>query len=158
MIRLCAREMRGAWRHFGYALACVALGVGALVAVGSFADSLERTVGRSAKSLTGADVEIRSTRPLSAEAEAVLAALAREGVARMRVLELAAMARTGQVSALIELKAVPPGYPFYGRLTTDPDRTLASLIGEGRALVHDALLARLGLTVGERLHIGGAAF
>ncbi|MBI3108000.1 MAG: FtsX-like permease family protein [Candidatus Rokubacteria bacterium] len=158
MIRLCAREMRGAWRHFGYALACVALGVGALVAVGSFADSLERTVGRSAKSLTGADVEIRSTRPLSAEADAVLAALAREGVARMRVLELAAMARTGQASALIELKAVPPGYPFYGRLTTDPDRSLGSLIGDGRALVHDALLARLGLTVGEPLHIGGAAF
>ncbi len=155
---LALREMRGGWRHWGYALACVALGVAALVAVGSFADALERTVGRSARSLMGADVEIRSTRPLSAEAERALDSLEREGVERMRVLELAAMARAGESSALVEVKAVPDGYPFYGRLTTDPDRPLASLIGGSRALVHDALLARLGLAPGARLLIGEEEF
>lgn len=155
---MAAREARGAWRHWGYALACVALGVGALVAVGSFADALERTVGRSARSLMGADVEIRSTRPLSDEAERGLDALAREGIERMQVLELAAMARAGESSALVELKAVPTGYPFYGRLTTDPDRPLPALIGGRRALVHDALLARLGLRPGDRMRIGEAEF
>jgi len=155
---MAAREARGAWRHWGYALACVALGVGALVAVGSFADALERTVGRSARSLMGADVEIRSTRPLSGEAERALAALAREGIERMQVLELAAMARAGEASALVELKAVPVGYPFYGRLTTDPDRPLPSLMGARRALVHEALLARLGLRPGDRMRIGEAEF
>ena len=63
VLRLAWRESRGAWRHFGYFLACITLGVSALVAVGSFADSLERTVARSAKSLMGGDVEIRGTQP-----------------------------------------------------------------------------------------------
>ena len=46
VFRLAWRETRGAWRHFGYFFACITLGVSALVGVGSFADSLERTVAR----------------------------------------------------------------------------------------------------------------
>jgi len=42
---LAWRETRGAGRHFAYLVACITLGVGALVAVGSFAASLERLLG-----------------------------------------------------------------------------------------------------------------
>jgi len=164
VLAIAWREMRGAGRHFASAWICIALGVAALVAVGSFGQSLERTVSRSARSLMGADVEIRSSQPLSAEASEAVHALARQGVAIVQVSELAAMARadgpTGEPAPtrLVELKAVEPGYPFYGRLVADPDRPLDELIGQGRALVHDALLARLGLRVGDRLRIGAADF
>jgi len=50
-LRLAWRETRGASRQFAYLIACITLGVAALVAVGSFATSLERTVGRSARAL-----------------------------------------------------------------------------------------------------------
>ena len=43
-LRLAWRETRGASRQFAYLIACITLGVAALVAVGSFATSLERTV------------------------------------------------------------------------------------------------------------------
>jgi putative ABC transport system permease protein len=161
-LRMAWRETRGAHRHFIHFLACIALGVAALVAVQSFADSLARTVARSAKSLLGADLEIRGSRPLSPDAAAVLADLAPTGVAVTRVRELAAMAQpagdAGARSQLVELKAVEPGYPFYGRFLADPDRPLAALIGHGRALVHASLLTRLGLAVGDRLRIGDLAF
>jgi putative ABC transport system permease protein len=160
------RETRGAWRHFIYFLACITLGVGALVGVGSFADSLERTVGHSAKALMGGDVEIRSSQPLSPPAKTVVSRLEREGIGVTRVRELVAMAqpafrRTGStppLTQLVELKAVGPGYPFYGRLLTEPDAPLASLIGGGRALVHESLLAKLGLSVGDRVRIGESDF
>jgi putative ABC transport system permease protein len=154
VFRLAWRETRGAWRHFGYFFACITLGVSALVGVGSFADSLERTVARSAKSLMGGDVEIRSTQPLSVDAT-VLVPEPRGGVEVTRVRELVAMAQAGaQQTQLVELKAVEPGYPFYGALVTDPDRALPTLIGDGRALVHESLLTRLGLRVGDRLRVG----
>ena len=54
----------GAGRHFGYLVACVTLGVAALVAVGSLGRSLERTVADSGKTLMGADLEIRASQPL----------------------------------------------------------------------------------------------
>ncbi len=55
--RLAWRQARGAWRHFVLLGACVALGVAALVAVGSFAATLDHTLAREAKALTGGDVE-----------------------------------------------------------------------------------------------------
>ena len=150
VLRLAWRETRGAWRHFGYFFACITLGVSALVGVGSFADSLERTVARSAKSLMGGDVEVRSSQPLPGDAAALIA-----GVATTRVREVVAMAQAGpSQSHIVELKAVEPGYPFYGALVTEPARPLETLIGGGRALVHDALLARFGLRLGDRFRVG----
>jgi putative ABC transport system permease protein len=159
-LRMTWRETRGAHRHFVYFLLCITVGVAALVAVQSFADSLTRAIARSAKSLLGADLEIRSTQPLAPDAAAVVAGLAREGVAVTRVRELAAMAAAmaqtgaGARSQLVELKAVERGYPFYGRFVTDPDRPLDGLVGQGRALVHASLLTRLGLVAGDRIRIG----
>lgn len=157
VFRLAWRETRGAWRHFGYFFACITLGVSALVGVGSFADSLERTVARSAKSLMGGDVEVRSIQPLPRDAAALIAELPGGGarVAITRVRELVAMAQAGPSrSHIVELKAVEPGYPFYGALVTEPARPLEALIGGGRALVHDSFLARLGLRVGDRFRVG----
>jgi putative ABC transport system permease protein len=157
VLRLAWRETRGAWRHFGYFWACITLGVAALTGVGSFADSLERTVARSAKSLMGGDVEIRGAQPLPEDAAALLPVEARGGAAVTRIRELVAMAQADpERTQLVELKAVEAGYPFYGALVTEPDRPLARLIGDGRALVHESLLARLGLRVGDRFRVGTA--
>jgi len=157
VLRLAWRETRGAGRHFAYLVACITLGVGALVAVGSFAAGLERTVGRSARALMGGDVEIRSTHPLSAAARDVVADLTRDGAESLAVTELAAMSAAGGKSQIVELKAVGPGYPFYGALVTDPAAP-EPLVGGGRALVHQSLLARLGLRVGDRFTIGEGGF
>ena len=151
---LAWRETRGAGRHFAYLVACITLGVGALVAVGSFAASLERTVGRSARALMGGDVEIRSAQPLSLEGSGIVAALTRPGTDTLPVTELVAMSAAGGKSQIVELKAVGPGYPLYGNLVTTPVAQLDSLIGGGRALVHESLLTRLGLRVGDPLKIG----
>jgi putative ABC transport system permease protein len=157
IFRLAWRETRGAGRHVGYVLACIALGVGALVGVASFADNLQRTVARSAKSLMGGDVEIRSTRPLAADPASLVVEAGATGARTTRVRELVAMAQAGSADTqLVELKAVDTGYPLYGALVTDPVRPLATLIGEGRALVHGSLLARLGLRVGDRFRLGKA--
>ena len=155
---LAWRETRGAGRHFAYLVACVTLGVGALVAVGSFASSLERTVGRSARALMGGDVEIRSTQPLSPAAEVVVTQMARGGVEVLPIQELVAMSAAREKSQIVELKTVPPGYPFYGELVTEPAAPLGALVGKGRVLVHPSLLQKLGASVGDRLKIGPTIF
>ena len=159
VLRLAWRETRGAWRAFGYAFACVTLGVAALVGVGSFADSLERTVARSARALMGGDVEIRSSQPLPVPASEIAAAAGPSsgGVEVTGARELVAMAQAGpSLTQLVELKAVETGYPFYGMLVTEPAGALDTLIGGGRALVHGSLLSRLGLRVGDRFRVGAA--
>src|SRR6266571_4924463 len=158
VVTLAWRETRGAGRHFAYLVACITLGVGALVAVSSFAASLERTVGRSARALMGGDVEIRSTQPLSPAAESVVSEMARGGIEVLPVQELVAMSAAREKSQIVELKTVARGYPFYGDLVTEPAASLGALVGRGRALVHPSLLQRLGASVGDRMKIGDADF
>jgi putative ABC transport system permease protein len=155
---LAWRETRGAWRHFAGFLACIALGVGALVAVLSVAASLDRSLGREARALLGGDVELRSGRPLDPAAEAPVRDLARRGAAVARVRELVAMARSpaGGGTLLVELKAVDGGYPLYGRLDTVPARPLDQLLAGGGVVVEEAVLGRLGLAAGDTLLIGDA--
>src|SRR5262249_8239946 len=157
--RLAWRQARGAWRHFVLLAACVALGVGALVGVGSFAATLDHTLAREAKALTGGDLELRAARPLDGETAAALTDLRANGAEVVIVRELVAMARAANGRALlVELKAPDAGYPLYGRMQTTPDRPLPSLLADGGTVVHKETLERLGLRVGDSLTLGAATF
>ena len=157
-LRLAWRQARGGRRHLAAVFACVALGVGALVAVGTLGAGLEATLAREAKALLGGDVELRAARPLPAEADATVGRLVSAGARVVRVRELVGMARSPRRggSVLVELKATSSGYPIYGRLTTTPAAPLASLLDGDGAVVQRELLDRLGLAVGDQLLVGDA--
>jgi len=157
-LRMAWRETRATWRHFIYFFVCIALGVAALVGVGLFAANMDRAIQREARNLLAADVELRTTRPLTPDSEAMLAAYATRGITRMQVSELVAMAVGSGGTQLIELKAVDPGYPFYGTLRSDPDHALAKIFDGHQVLAEESLLIRLGLAVGDNLKIGQAEF
>src|SRR5262245_35072818 len=157
-LRLAWRETRAGWRHFVGLVACIALGVAALVGVASFGAALDRSLGREGKRLVGGDLELRSSRAPGAEVEARLARLRADGASVVRVRELATMAREPRsgASALVELKAVELGWPLYGAARTRPQRPLADLLAGDGVLAEDAILTRLGLAVGDALDIGEA--
>ncbi len=154
------RETRAGWRHFVAFFACVALGVAALVGVGSFAASLDGTLAREAKALMGGDLELRSARPLEAATQARLRRLQADGATVTQVRELVGMARDPArgVTQLVELKVVEDAYPLYGRLETAPGRPLRELLGMGGVLVEEALLARLALRIGDPIQVGTGRF
>jgi putative ABC transport system permease protein len=135
---------------------CVALGVAALVSVGSFGATLGATLAREAKALMGGDLELRSARRLSDEVETELAALVARGGHVVRIRELVGMARHAENgrTLLVELKAPEAGYPLYGRLATTPAQPLTALLANDGTVVQRELLDRLRLGVGDRLAIG----
>ena len=157
-LRLAWRQARGGRRHLTAVFGCVALGVGALVAVGTLGAGLEATLAREAKALLGGDLELRAARPLPAEADAAVGQLAAAGARVVRVRELVGMARApAGGSVLVELKAASAGYPLYGRLATTPAASLTALLDDAGAVVQRELLDRLGLALGDRLLVGEAA-
>ena len=169
------RETRGAWRHFLYFFACIAIGVGALVGVSLFGANMEQAVTREARGLLGGDLEIRLTRPLSIPGQAVLNSLSERDMVLTHVSELVAMAARAtfvptatQSTQIIELKAVESAYPLYGAIRLDPTQPLDVLLHPDKhrcggqscfgAVVQESLLIRMGLSVGDRLKIGQAMF
>ena len=68
-VRMAWRETRGGARHFAVLFGCVALGVAALVSVGTFGANLDRTLTREARarpSASGAPTISRGTATFSA--------------------------------------------------------------------------------------------
>jgi putative ABC transport system permease protein len=112
-----------------------------------------------ARNLLAADLEAQPNRPLTAQAASVLADLTQKGVRFIQVTELIGMAMIGDSSQsqLVELKAVEPGYPFYGRLKLDPPSS-DPFRDPDAVWVQEALLIRLHLRVGERLKLGDSLF
>lgn len=135
MLKMAWRETRAAWRHFAYFLVCIAVGVGALVAVSLFGANVEGAVAREARSLLGGDLEIRWSRSISSQGQEVLESLKNRGIAITHVSELVAMAarsdrhpRGGSPTQLIELKAVESDYPLYGAVKLEPNLPLPDLL------------------------------
>ena len=168
------RETRSAWRHFVYFLVCIAIGVGALTGVSLFGAEVEKTVNKEARGLLGGDLEIRLSRPISPQGQAILESLSPRGISLTHVSELIAMvARTdsstsGQPTQIVELKAVEPEYPLYGAVRLEPQGNLAELLGQqsGRCqdratfgvVVQESLLIKMGLRIGDCLKIGQGFF
>jgi len=158
LLAMAWRETRGSFRHFIFFLGCIALGVGALVGVSGFSAGLEQTIRKEARALMAADVEVRTNRSLSEQGIERLDALRARGIRWTAVNEMVAMAsdpKTGDTQ-LVELKAVEPGYPFYGRLTTEPVDAVRRLNDQNGALAEEGLLVRLGLHPGDRIRLGRA--
>jgi putative ABC transport system permease protein len=158
--RLARRELRGGIRGLRVFLACLVLGVTVIAGIGSLAAAVVGGIKADARDLLGGDAEARlAYRPADAAETAFLAESGRVSeIATMR-----AMVRTqdGDRRSLIELKAVDPAYPLYGKVALTPAQSLAAALERREAefgvAVDPAILDRLGIALGDSIKIGGAS-
>jgi putative ABC transport system permease protein len=154
------REGRGeGWRRLWLLSAAIVAGVAALVAINSFTENMRRSVVDQARGLLGADVVFRSTRPFPSGVEAVLDSLAGKSD-RARVTSLVAMGYVPRTQGvrLVQVRAVEPGYPFYGIITTEPAGLWGDFTSRGGVLVDPVLLPALEARLGDTLAIGDGRF
>jgi len=157
-LRLALRELRGGLRGFYVFIACIALGVMAIAAVGSLAGSLAEGLAREGQVILGGDLAFSLIQRETSAAERAFLASRGElsGAATMR-----AMARTTDGrAALVEVKAVDGTYPLYGNVVIEPAGGLTTALthrdGAFGVVADPALLTRLDLRPGARLTIGTA--
>ncbi|MCZ8143507.1 MAG: FtsX-like permease family protein [Acetobacteraceae bacterium] len=149
--RIARRELRGGLRGLRIVLACLALGVAAITAVGTLRAGVDAGLAADGARILGGDVEIASPyRPL---AEAPRAWLAARGARVSEVVTLRAMAvaESGQ-RMLVEVKAVDGAYPLFGTLEVRPPVAL----GTGDILLDPFIAEKLEVAPGAVLRIGEA--
>ena len=157
---MAAREMRASWHRLLFFFVCIAIGVGAIVALRSVIQSVRNTFAGEARTLITADAIITSNQPLKPEVVArVDERLRAAGADSIRAIELATMTRPagrpGGRARMVELRAVEAGFPYYGtmRLADGVTYDHELLRGFG-VLVRPELLAQLDVKVGDALAIG----
>ncbi|MCA3340522.1 MAG: FtsX-like permease family protein [Roseomonas sp.] len=149
--RIARRELRGGLQGLRIVLACLALGVAAITAVGTLRAGVDAGLAGDGARILGGDVEIASPyRPLG---EAPRAWLAARGARVSEVVTLRAMAvaESGQ-RMLVEVKAVDGAYPLFGTLELQPPVAL----GAGDILLDPFIAEKLEVAPGAMLRIGEA--
>ncbi|KQY61651.1 glycosyl transferase family 1 [Ensifer sp. Root142] len=158
-LRLALREMRGGLKGFYIFLACIALGTAAIAGVNSLSQSITATIASQGRELLAGDIRFElNNRVATTEERAFLDGLGPVSVSA----GLRSMARLpdGSNQALVELKAVDAAYPLYGKLESQPDQPLGSLLARQGdvfgAVAAPLLLDRLGISVGDEILLGNA--
>lgn len=163
-LRMAARELRASWRRLLFFFLCVAIGVGAIVALRSVVQSVRGALVGQARTLLGADVAVITNRPWDPKTRAEIDKRVREVAVQSQTdtIATATMARPEiekrPVARMVELLAVQPAFPLYGEVTLEGPRYSYELVRGGGALVRPELLAQLDMKVGDRLLLGGHPF
>ena len=165
VLRMVAREMRASWRRLAFFFVCIAVGVGAIVALRSVIQSVRTALTAEAKTLSAADVLIRTRQPWTEEGRDIIDRTL-EGtalLAQVEAIETATMARpadeTKAVAKVVELLAVQAEFPLYGQVVLQGGQPYSHALLEQRgALVRPELLTQLGVEVGDEIVIADDLF
>ena len=155
--RFIRRQLTTSWQQSAIFVLSVALSMVSLVALRGLGDSINRALLSDAKELQAADIIVESNFALSAPTSAEIDALVDEGLAEAaRVWEFYTVARLPEreETLLANIKAVEPGYPFYGVVELASGRNFADVLTPGSVVVDQALLDRLTLEPGDELILG----
>ena len=165
ILRMVGRELRSSWRRLAFFFLCVAVGVGAIVALRSLIQNVRVALTAEARTLTAGDIYLRTDQRWREEVRQIidrrLAGL--EGVARTETVETTTMVRPVDEASVrtrvVELRGVQPDFPFYGRFALGGGQPYSFDLLRGRgALVGPELLTQLDLTVGDEIAIGEVRF
>ena len=136
---------------------CVALSIVTLISLNGFSASVNISLLNDAKTLHAADIIIQSYQEISpGTVNAVRQLEDQHQIISHRIWEFYSVVRSQEHrdSLLAKLKIVPPGYPFYGQVVLKSGRKFDSVLTPGSIVVAQSLLDRLGLKVGDPLHVG----
>ncbi len=161
--RIAQRELRGGLKGFRIFLACLALGVAAIAAIGSVRAAIEAGLSREGARILGGDAEMSFTYRFADDAErAFMDAIAQRVSETVDFRSMVVVDRpSGPERGLTQVRGVDGAYPLYGSVGLDPPITLddALAIRDRPGAVMDRILMdRLALAVGDRFRLGTQEF
>ena len=158
--RIARRELRGGLQGFRVFLACLALGVAAIAAVGTVRESIQLGLLRQGATILGGDAEIELTYRFASDDERRWMAATSLGYSEIvDFRSMAVVERAGDTErGLTQIKAVDQAYPIYGDVRLEPAIELVTAL-DGRgdlpgAVMDRVLVDRLGLGIGETFRLG----
>lgn len=160
--RIARRELRGGLHGFRVFLACLALGVAAIAAVGSVRESIEQGLAREGAVILGGDAEITFTYRFADDDERAfmegMADLVSESV---DFRSMVVVDRDEVERGLTQVRGVDAAWPIYGDVGLDPPMSIVDALAVRElpgAVIAPLLVDRLALSVGDTFRLGTQEF
>lgn len=132
----------------------VMFGIGAIVAIHSLRENLQRIVDEQARSLLGADVVLQTRQEPSRQLTRLIESLPGVKVREQRFRSMAYFPSAGE-SRFVQVRAMDGPLPFYGEMETIPEGGhSASIPLPGHAIIEESLILQMGLSPGDIVQLG----
>ena len=157
------RELRGGVRGFRIFIACLALGVMAIAAVGSVRSAINAGLERESAALLGGDAEVELTYRFANDTEiAWMNSIATTVSETVDFRSMLVVDRETPERGLTQVLAVDDTYPLIGTVQLEPeiplDQALAGSNGRPGLIVEQILADRLAIGVGDIVKLGTQEF
>ncbi|MEJ6510024.1 MAG: FtsX-like permease family protein [Octadecabacter sp.] len=157
------RELRGGLRGFRIFLACLALGVAAIAAVGTVRASIQAGLEQNGAALLGGDAVVRFTYRFADDDErAWLDSIAERVSETTDFRSMIVVERDTIERGLTQVQAVDDLYPLIGETVLDPPMPLSQAFAGTEqtpgGVMERVLADRLGLTAGDTFNLGATTF
>lgn len=139
-------------------MSSIVLGIAALVAINSFNYNLQNDIDEQAATLLGADLSVDGNRAANDTIQALLQELPGESAQKKEVLSMSYFPRIDH-SQFIRLQGLQGGFPFYGKLNTEPKEAYLQ-IGQraNMAVVDQGLMRQYQIELGDSIRLGTKMF
>ena len=158
--RFAARELRGGLQGFRVFLACLALGVAAIAAVGTVRAAITSGLENEGAALLGGDAEVEFTYRFARDAERAFMADIATTISETVDFRSMVVVDTpnGAERGLTQVRAVDTAYPLVGAVTLSPAMSLPDALADQGAVMERVLADRLGLVAGDMFRLGTQQF
>lgn len=165
-LQIARRELRaglrGGLRGFRVFLACLALGVAAIAAVGSVRVSIEEGLAREGVVILGGDAELTFTYRFADDDErAFMESMAEVVSETVDFRSMVVVDRDEVERGLTQVRGVDAAWPIYGTVGLDPPMSIAQALELRElpgAVIAPLLVDRLALSVGDTFRLGTQEF
>lgn len=135
----------------------ISLGIAALVGITSFRENLLQEIDEQAKTLIGADIEIKGSEPLPDSLMLAIYDLAPEMSRETYFASMVYFPRTDG-TRLAQVRALSGKYPYYGAIETEPQDAATRFQKGDFALVDEKLMIQYNVSVGDFVKVGRQQF
>jgi putative ABC transport system permease protein len=157
LVKMAWRDSRRNRSRLLLFVSSIILGIGALVAINSLSDTLQKEIDRQAANLIGADLELSSGKALRAPIRKLIDSLGDRRTEQRSFTSMIYFIKTGG-TRLIQVRALDGEFPFYGELETSPVTAGRSFRTGQQALVDQTLMLQYNANPGDSIKIGNLSF
>ncbi len=157
LVKMAWRDSRRNRSRLLLFVSSIILGIAALVAIYTLNNNLLKELDNQAATLIGADLEISSNKPVAPSIKGLVDSLGDQKSEERRFASMVYFQATGG-SRLIQVRALQGGFPYYGKLETEPAAGAQTFRNGQQALVDRTLMLQYGAKPGDTIKLGNLSF
>ena len=151
------RDSRSQYKKLFLYVSSIILGTAALVSIRSISKNIEVAIEQQAKTLLGADLQVRSRKAFNAKSDSVFSLISNEQSKIYQFVSMVYFEKT-ELTRLSSIRAVEGNYPFYGQMETEPENQSYEFRKRQETIIDESLAIQIDAKVGDSLKIGKIKF